>query len=110
MKVSFKTGELYKFTEPGEDLAIEIDYVRWFQNLKFDSFGYYTYQSWMECAYVPVNTGTIALCLGTDTLSITSSNLKDILHEPYYRLLIDNKIVILLQKEKNLYSYELLKW
>lgn len=105
----FECGKLYKFTENGEDLPVEHSFQTFFNNMDVnkDKFGFHLYAHDQDnLLYVAVMSGTVALCLGSDKIMILSHNLKLFEEHKYYKLLIDNQVVMLLHKEKNLYSFE----
>lgn len=109
MSVSFKCGELYKFTEDGEELPVEHSYKEFFRkvSLKKDQFGFYSFMNGdLDLIYIPVLSGTIALYLGSDETKMFTTNIKVIENFKYHKFLIDGQIGILVDKEKNLYSFE----
>lgn len=106
MVPQFESGKLYKFIESGEGLPLENDYKTFYQTLKQnkDTLGKFFFKNKCEITFVPIVSGTLALCLGSDQVEMLSSNMKAFTLHKCYKFLIENQITILLQREKNLYS------
>ena len=105
----FECGKIYKFTQEGEELPVEHSYQTFFKNIDLnkDEYGYYSnVTNYNDISFVMIPSGTIALCIGDDEIKLLSYNLKTLENHKYYRLLIGEQIVMLLHKEKNLYSVE----